>query len=178
MLSTAGMISAITAYGPISGKGVEIAGKRFAIGAAALTAAALLIAYGSAAGLKTVNLMSPAVIAALFAGAMLPVLLAAVAVNSTGKTAWKKVAAPGLPGVLLPLAMGFFMGQGALIGLLVGSLVSGTLTAVVLTSMGAGRNSADQSNPGMPFGDAAVSSAIAFMKLAAITAVVSAPLFL
>lgn len=210
MLSTVGMNAAIDAYGTVSGNASEIArmaslsdearrivdklasagksniakGKGFVIGAAALTAIALFISYGTVAEQKTVNLMKPTVIAALLIGAMLPVLLAAVTMNSTGKTdagtktALKRAAALALLAILVPLAVGFFMGTGALGGLLVGSLASGTLTAIILANTGGDWNYADQGDPGEPSKDAAVADILGFMRLIAITAVVFAPLFL
>jgi K(+)-stimulated pyrophosphate-energized sodium pump len=113
MLSTTAMITAIDAFGPVCVNAGEIAriarlqegamavtdrlistgssnaatGKGFAIAAAALTDAALLLSYATAAELENVNLLNPVVIGTLLFGAMLPVLFSAITMNSSGKTA-------------------------------------------------------------------------------------------
>lgn len=115
LISTTGMKTAINAYVPISANAGEIArmarlsnddreiadklasagrdsmaaGKGYAIGAAALTAAALFVSYAAIVDLKTVNLLKPAVIAGLLLGAMLPILFSGLTMNSAGKAASK-----------------------------------------------------------------------------------------
>jgi K(+)-stimulated pyrophosphate-energized sodium pump len=113
ILSTTGMITAIDAFGPVStaagdivrmaklsneagtvsdmlvstGAGNAATGKGFAGGAAALSAIALIISYVTTAKLDSVNLLKPAVLAALLLGAMLPVLFSAMTMNSAMKGA-------------------------------------------------------------------------------------------
>ncbi|MEL7656188.1 MAG: sodium/proton-translocating pyrophosphatase, partial [Bacillota bacterium] len=117
LLTTTGMITAIDAFGPVSGNAGEIArmarlsdedriimdqltsagranaaaGKGFAIGAAALTALALIVSYALITDLKTISLLKPVVVAGLFLGAMLPVLFSAMTMNATGNTTYKLV---------------------------------------------------------------------------------------
>lgn len=113
MLSTTAMITAIDAFGPVCVNAGEIArivdlsdsamtvtdkligtgssnaatGKGFAIAAAALTDAALFLSYATVAEMENVDLLKPVVIGTLLFGAMLPVLIAAITMNSSGKAA-------------------------------------------------------------------------------------------
>src|SRR3712207_1328089 len=66
-------------------------GKGFAIGSAVLTALALMAAYAEAAGLTTINILDPSVIAGLILGAMLPFVFAAMAMTAVGRTAFHVV---------------------------------------------------------------------------------------
>ncbi|MGI6227125.1 MAG: sodium/proton-translocating pyrophosphatase, partial [Peptococcales bacterium] len=62
-------------------------GKGFAIGSAALTALALFSAYTQAAGISTIDILNPAVVAGLFIGGMLPFLFSALTMNAVGRAA-------------------------------------------------------------------------------------------
>jgi hypothetical protein len=62
-------------------------GKGFAIGSAVLTSIGLISAFMESAGLKSISLSSPLVLAGVLIGAMLPFVFAAVTMLSVGKSA-------------------------------------------------------------------------------------------
>ncbi len=117
MMATTAMQLAIDAFGPIADNAGGIAemselpdevrertdildsvgnttaaiGKGFAIASAALTALALFAAFVEFTGIDGINIFKANVLAALFIGAMIPVVFSALAMNSVGKAAMEMV---------------------------------------------------------------------------------------
>ncbi len=117
MMATTAMQLAIDAFGPIADNAGGIAemselpkevrertdildsvgnttaaiGKGFAIASAALTALALFAAYVTFTGIDGINIFKAPVLAALFVGAMIPVVFSALAMSSVGKAAMAMV---------------------------------------------------------------------------------------
>ncbi|QIB69983.1 sodium-translocating pyrophosphatase [Aminipila butyrica] len=113
LLSTVAVTAAVAVYGPVAdnasgiaemsglpeevrevtealdtvGNKTAAASQGFAMGAAAMTALTLFLAYVQVVGIKGLSLLNPMVVMAIFVGAMLPFLFAALTVGSVERAA-------------------------------------------------------------------------------------------
>lgn len=141
-------------------------GKGFAIGSAGLTALVLAVSFAQIANISVVNLLEPKVVIGLMIGGLLPFIFSSLSMSAVAKSAQavikeareqfkrggnpdysrvvsivtgaslRQMVLPGALAILAPIIIGFVLGKEALVGLLLGAIVTGFLLAVMMANAG------------------------------------------
>ena len=145
-----------------SGNSLASIGKGFAMGSAALTALALFTAFAYTAGLHMVDALKPLVVVGLLTGGVIPFIFSAMTLSTIVKTTLlysrsntgetgeehakklggtmsstlKAIIIPSITAMLLPIAIGVFLGIEPLGGFLVGALITGLPLSLFLSNAG------------------------------------------
>ena len=169
-VSITAVLVSINAFGIVSDKHTSIVnlGNGYSTCASVLAVLAMFIAYTYVAGLDSISIMTPTVLAGLLVGVTLPlVYVTTYAKNIDGNDYSFFI---DMTAILIPLLVGLFLGVETLGGLLGGLVTSGMITSFIVNNLGvklAKENSYD-----------VVSAINALIKNITIIALVFAPVFI
>jgi len=134
----------------VLGSSASSLGRGFTVGAASMTAVAFLSAYKEVSGIGTADLAGPGILIGAFIGGVIPLLVASMILASVARAipgaaagddpsaaaTLRGIAVPGAAAFICPIAVGLWLGPGALGGFLAGATLTCVLMALAMVNGG------------------------------------------